>query len=254
MTLRAGTSGFSYDAWKGAFYPDDLPASRRLEYYAGELPAVELNNTFYRMPRRSVLEGWAEQVPDAFRFAIKASRRITHQRRLKEADEEMGFLTGNLEALGAKLGCVLFQLPPNLKLDLARLQRFLELVPDGMRAAFEFRHPSWRESSVFDALHARECAWVGVDDEGKPLDVLVQTACWGYVRLRGSDYGQAALSRWASRLQATDWDETFVFFKHEKAGAGPRMAASLIELASRDPERPSVRPVRVSDAADREVG
>ncbi|MDJ0789879.1 MAG: DUF72 domain-containing protein, partial [Myxococcota bacterium] len=145
LSVGVGTSGFAYDAWKGVFYPEGLAAKKRLGYYASQLGAVEINNTFYRMPKQSVVEGWAEQVPEDFRFAIKASRRITHFKRLKEADEETGYLLGVTSALGPRLGALLFQLPPNLRHDADRLAAFLDLLPPETPAAFEFRHPSWVE-------------------------------------------------------------------------------------------------------------
>src|SRR5262245_3807279 len=163
LRLLAGTSGWSYDAWKGPFYPKELASRGFLAFYAERLPAVEVNNTFYRLPKASVLEGWAGQVPEGFRFALKASQRITHRRRLQDAEEETRAFLEVAAALGDRLGALLFQLPPNLKLDLARLDRFLALLPDGARAAFEFRHPSWSDAAVFERLAARGFAWVVAD-------------------------------------------------------------------------------------------
>src|SRR6266542_1192270 len=151
MRVLAGTSGYSYKEWKGSFYPEDLPASEMLRYYAARLPAVEINNTFYRMPKASLLSGWAEQVPDGFRFVLKASQRITHQKRLREAGEEGGYFFRVATTLGERLGPVLFQLPPNLKRDLPRLADFLALLPPASRSAFEFRHESWFDEEVFAA-------------------------------------------------------------------------------------------------------
>ena len=233
MRLSVGTSGFSYAQWRGPFYPADLPPPDMLAWYAARLPAVEINNTFYRLPKRSVLEGWAGQVPASFRFAVKASRRITHQKRLQDVADETRYLLETTEALGARLGAILFQLPPNLKLDLERFDRFLELLPRGSRAAFEFRHPSWLDPAVLERLRARACAWVVNDDaEAEPGDFLV-TAPWAYVRLRREAYPREELAAWATRIRARDLSEAFVFFKHEDAGAGPRLAAELIEVAGR---------------------
>ena len=219
MQLRTGTSGYSYDVWKGSFYPEGLKAADRLRFYAERLPAVEINNTFYRLPKASVLEGWCEQVPDTFRFVIKASRRITHFKRLKGTDDETGYLLKTLGVLGDRLDCVLFQLPPNLERDLPRLEAFLELLPEDTRAAFEFRHASWFEESTYARLRERGLALVlveaGEGEEDAEPTAIVPTANWGYLRLRRSDYSGADLSGWAARVRATGWDEAFVFFKHE---------------------------------------
>jgi len=232
VVLRAGTSGFSYAEWKGAFYPEKLPAREMLAFYAERLPSVEINNTFYRLPKASVLEGWAAQVPASFRFVVKASRRITHFKRLKEAGDETGYLLDTVGALGERLGAVLFQLPPNLPCDLARLEAFLALLPKAGRYAFEFRHASWREEpGVRERLRARNAAWVVADSEEEPVDELVPTADWGYLRLRRPGYGPAELADWLARIRATGWREAFVFFKHEDEAAGPRMAEEFLDLA-----------------------
>jgi len=233
MNFHVGTSGYSYKEWKGNFYPEKLASSKMLGYYAERLSAVELNNTFYRMPKTEVLESWAEQVPDDFRFAIKASRRITHFKRLKEAEEVTDYLLRGVAHLGDRLGVLLFQLPPNLKCDLPRLERFLELLPPGTRAAFEFRHPSWFDEKVFDRLRDRNLALVAVDSEEDSPGELVRTAAYGYLRLRRPDYDGASLADWSLRIRDTGWDEAFVFFKHEDDGAGPRMAAEFVTAAER---------------------
>ncbi len=237
MELRTGTSGYSYKEWKGPFYPEKISPKEMLAYYAERLGSVEINNTFYRMPKREVLESWAEQVPEGFRFAVKASRRITHLKRLKEVGEETAFLLGNLDVLGRKLGCVLFQLPPNLKADTERLDRFLELIPTGFPAAFEFRNETWFCDDVFERLRERNFALVLVDDEEKEPD-LVRTADWGYLRLRRAEYTPRKLSTWLGRVRKQDWRDAFVFFKHEDAGAGPKLAQRFGELhEARKPRR-----------------
>jgi uncharacterized protein YecE (DUF72 family) len=248
LQLWVGTSGYSYPAWKGPFYPGDLAAGDMLRFYAERLPAVEINNTFYRLPRASVLEAWRRQVPDGFRFALKASRRITHFARLKpEAAEPTAYLLATAAALGDTLGVLLFQLPPNLKKDLPRLAAFTELLPAGTRAAFEFRHPSWFEDDVYALLRAKGCAFVAMDtdaeDAGAPL---VATAPFGYLRLRRPDYSRADLAGWEARVRAQGFDEAFVFFKHEDEGAAPRLAAELLAIARRAAERRPARPARVA--------
>lgn len=236
MDLYVGTSGYSYKEWKGSFYPEKLAAKKMLEYYGERLSAVEINNTFYRLPKTSVLENWGEQVPESFRFSIKASRRITHFTRMKpEATEPTEYLLSTLDALGPKLGVILFQLPPNLKKDAERLAEFLKVLPDGTPAAFEFRHESWKDDEVYDLLRERSMAWVCADtddtDEDEPI---VETGPWGYLRLRRPGYEKADLERWAERLQATSWDRAFVFFKHEDEGAGPRMAGEFRSIVTGD--------------------
>ena len=232
MKLRVGTSGFSYKEWKGPFYPEDLSDKEMLRFYAERLPSVEINNTFYRMPRAEVLANWASQVPEGFRFSIKASRRITHIKRLKEPVEETNYLIENLGVLGDRLGVVLFQLPPNLKKDLERLQRFLDLLDGRVPAAFEFRNQTWFDDEVVECLTDQGIALVVSEtDEGQDAKPLA-SAPFGYLRLRRSAYTGDDLAAWAKRLAALDWGEAFVFFKHEDAGAGPRMAAEFLSLAS----------------------
>jgi uncharacterized protein YecE (DUF72 family) len=244
MELRAGTSGYSYKEWKGPFYPEKLAAREMLRFYAERLPAVEINNTFYRLPKASVLESWAEQVPPDFRFAVKASRRITHFKRLVDAGDETAYLLDTLRTLGERLGVVLFQLPPNLRADRDRLESFLSLLPEGTPAAFEFRHESWLEEPLLAPLRDRGFALVAVDavdavDAGEDsADAApIATADWGYLRLRAPGYERAELARWAGRIDAQPWQRAFVFFKHEDAGAGPRMAAEFLEVAARRGER-----------------
>jgi uncharacterized protein YecE (DUF72 family) len=231
MRFRVGTSGFSYKEWKGTFYPEDLPDKQMLPYYAERLDAVEINNTFYRMPTRKLLEGWAEQVPESFAFALKASRKITHQKRLRDVDDEMGYLVGTTGLLGPRLGPLLVQLPPYLKKDVGLLRDFVALVPEGTRAAIEFRSSSWFDEEVYQALRDRGVALVVSDMDDKPEPPVVPTGTFGYARLRRTDYDEAALSKWAARLAPSEWEEAFVFFKHEEAGAGPRFAARFRELA-----------------------
>jgi len=227
MRVRVGTSGYSYKEWKGSFYPEDLPAAGMLAYYAERLPAVEINNTFYRMPKPALLEGWSAEVSPDFRFILKASQRITHFKRLKDAGSEVEYFFGVASTLGDRLGPALFQLPPNLKKDLPRLQAFLSIIPAGRRAAFEFRHASWFEDDVFQALRAASAALCIAEDE-ELATPLVPTAGWGYLRLRRQDYDDAAVAAWAEKVRGQAWLEAYVFFKHEDAGSGPRLAAEFL--------------------------
>jgi len=230
MQVWVGTSGYSYAAWKGSFYPGDLPARKMLSYYGTRLRAVEINNTFYRMPRESVLEGWAEAVPDGFRFALKAPRRITHFKRLKDVEEETEYLVATAAALGDRAGVILYQLPPNFKRDDERLGAFVEQLPNPGTSAFEFRHASWFTEEVYGILRARNCALcLAETDEGDDAPI-VETADWAYVRLRKRAYSDAELGHWAGRLRDSTWTRVYAFFKHEDAGVGPALAAQFSEL------------------------
>lgn len=231
MKLRVGTSGWAYKEWKGSFYPEKIAPDGMLAHYAGRLPAVEVNNTFYRLPRESVLATWAEQVPPEFRFSIKASRRITHVRRLKGADDETLYLLRAVHVLGPKLGVLLFQLPPNLKADAGRLEAFLDLLPGGIAAAFEFRHRSWFADETLDLLRDRGRALCVADTEEADPPPVLGTAGFGYLRLRRASYSDGELAEWAKRVKEQDWSEAYVFFKHEDEGGGPTLAARFLELA-----------------------
>ena len=230
MRVSVGMSGYAYKEWKGSFYPADLPADQMLAYYSQHFPTIEINNTFYRMPKESVILHWAEQVPNGFVFVLKASQRITHMSRLKDAGDSLGFFLRNASALGTALGPTLFQLPPNFKKDLPRLQEFLQLLPPRWRAAFEFRHSTWFDDEVYDALRARHVALVAADtDEGQAP--VIATADWGYFRLRCTTYSRSDLETWAKRIGEQPWQEAFVFFKHEDdGGEGPRMAGEFKEI------------------------
>jgi uncharacterized protein YecE (DUF72 family) len=265
LRLLAGSSGFSYPEWKGSFYPTDLPQKGFLAHYAGRLPAVEINNTFYRMPKAEMLARWAEQVPEGFRFVLKAPQRITHRERLAGSADSLAYFWKNAQTLGARLGPVLFQLPPFLRLDLDRLRSFLTELPAGLSAAFEFRHDSWfvpeLEEVLRDAGAALCISDTDPDPEGEPdpggvpqcSDItgtvplasgetpvgpgaraeadepLPVTAGFGYLRLRRASYSDRDLGRWAERIRCCGWEEVFVFFKHEDEGAGPLLAARLLE-------------------------
>lgn len=229
MRVLVGTSGYSYAAWKGSFYPAELKDAEMLRFYAGRFATVEINNTFYRMPTASLLARWAEQTPAGFAFVLKASRRITHDKRLADF-ESLDYFFKTAASLGEKLGPVLFQLPPFFKKDLTRLRAFLDRIPAGRRAAFEFRHATWFDEEVREALRERGAALCLADtDDSPPDEALHATADWGYLRLRRTDYDDAALAAWAARLRAQPWGEAFVFFKHEEEGKGPALAARLIE-------------------------
>jgi uncharacterized protein YecE (DUF72 family) len=222
MKLNAGTSGYAFKEWKGSFYPQDLKDDAMLGYYASKFPTVEINNTFYRLPKEGVLQAWAAQVPEPFTFAIKASQRITHHARLKpEGASAVEFLLKNTSALAGRLGPILFQLPPNLKKDFDRLRTFLDALPADRRYTIEFRHESWFDEDVFAALRARDIPMCIVE-QPEFASPVVSTASWGYVRLHRFDYDDAMMAEWAKRLAAQPWSETYVYFKHDEGiGSGP---------------------------------
>ncbi len=232
MTLYVGTSGYSYKEWKGSFYPGKIPAKEMLRYYAERLSTVEINATFYRMPQPSMLENWKEQVPPTFRFSLKASQRITHFKRLKETDEETKYFLETAAVLGDQLGVVLFQMPPNMKKDLPRLETFLTQLPLTTPVAFEFRHPTWFDDDVLDLLRSQNRPLVVSDTDDLPTTHIDKTADWGYLRLRRVNYSEENLVEWAARIGDQNWKEIFLFFKHEDAGTGPRLAAQFLKLAN----------------------
>lgn len=230
MRLLTGTSGFAYKEWKGSFYPEDLPAKSFLPYYAERFGSVEINNTFYRMPSATQLTQWAEQVPDGFTFVLKAPQKITHFKRLKEVGEEWTYFASTASVLGDRLGPILLQLPPNMKQDLERLDAFLSLVSESQRVALEFRHASWFQEETYEVLRrnrAALCIAHGETDEPPPV---IATTDWGYARLRNVEYTRAELEQWAASFAQQPWRELFVFFKHEDAGTGPRLAQEFAQL------------------------
>ncbi len=220
MKLYPGTSGWSFKEWKGVFYPDGTKDDGMLAYYASRFPTVEVNNTFYRMPKEQVLLDWAAQVPEEFRFAVKASQRITHHARLVDAADNVEYFLRVTSALGERRGPSLFQLPPNMKLDLPRLETFLELIPRRWRAAFEFRHPTWFVEPVYAALRRHDCALVFAEQEDVETP-LVPTASWGYARLHRPEYDEATIADRRRQLLEQPWEEAFVYFKHDGDRAGP---------------------------------
>ncbi len=226
--LWAGASGYAFKEWKGSFYPEKIKPEEMLAWYAERLPSVEINNTFYQMPKVEVLERWGQATPEEFRFSIKASKRITHIARLATdaAADSLAYLYKNLTALGAKRGPVLFQLPPFLKKDGPRLQDFLQLLPEGHRATFEFRHDSWFDDDVYALLESAGASLCVSEREDSTPPPLVETAPWGYVRLRLESYSDADLAAWAERLAATQWQEVHAYFMHEPTAPG--YAAALL--------------------------
>jgi len=236
--LLVGTSGYNFPEWRGSFYPPKLPSRQWLEYYAHQLGTVEINYTFYRMPNEKTIAGWNAATPETFTFVLKAPQRITHIARLRNIDEPLRIFLELIRKLNAKLGAVLFQLPPNYRKDLARLGDLLTQFPTDVRAACEFRHASWWSDDVYDLLRSTNTALCIADtEEGTTPEIA--TADFGYVRLRDTGYTGDELAGWLERLRETgrEWTDAYVFFKHEDQGVGPKLAAQLTALAgSADPD------------------
>ncbi len=232
MEVKVGTSGYSYKPWRGRFYPEKLPEAEMLGFYAQHFPTVEINNTFYRMPAAAVLTRWSAETPEAFTFVLKSPQRITHHKRLLGVDDDVRHFFETCSVLGAKQGPVLFQLPPHLKQDLARLASFLLMLPPNTRAVLEFRHESWLTEETYDVLRRHRAALCVADvDEGEGLPAtLVPTASFGYLRLRRAHYDPLSLADWLARVRGQPWEQAFVFFKHEDEARGPAYAEELCAL------------------------
>lgn len=226
--ILVGTSGFSYPAWRGAFYPDDCAPSEMLRFYAGIFPTVEINNSFYRLPTPAILATWRRQTQPAFRFALKAPQRITHQLRLRDAEEITTRFVTLAATLGDQCGPLLFQLPPHLRADTARLADFLATLPPRTEVAFEFRHASWHADETYELLARHRAALCIADAEGLTTP-FVATAPFGYLRLRRDDYSDADLADWARRVrEITRWKRVYVYLKHDEAGRGPSLAQGFV--------------------------
>ena len=228
--IWVGTSGYNYPEWKGSFYPSDLPTTKMLPYYAARFPSVEINYTFYRMPTEKLVGGWASNTPDPYRLTLKAPRRITHDSRLKNTGELVQGFCRVAASLGPKLGALLFQLPPNLKKDLAVFDAFLADLPPRVCAAFEFRNTSWFDDEVFERLKARNLALCVSDSEKLSAPVKV-TADYAYFRLRDEGYTPDDIARWADTIaqETSACKDVFVYFKHEDEGKGPEFAQLLMQ-------------------------
>jgi uncharacterized protein YecE (DUF72 family) len=225
-----GTSGYNYPEWRGSFYPEKFATDKMLAFYAEHFPTVEINYTFYRMPTEKLLAGWAAGTPPHFTFTLKAPRRITHDSRLQRCEDVTQTFCRIARTLESKLALLLFQLPPNLKKDAAVLNSFVETLPRGTRAAFEFRHPSWFDAEVFDVLRQHQLALCVADSE-KLSAPIEMTADYAYFRLRDEGYQQADIERWAAVLRGLSGvGDAFVYFKHEEQGLGPAFAKRLMAL------------------------
>jgi len=238
MAYWVGTSGYNYPEWKGSFYPEKLPATKMLGFYAQRFTTVEINYTFYRVPNSKILSGWDRDTPPGFRLTLKAPKRITHIAKLKDCGELLEYFLRVSATLGPKLGVLLFQLPPYLRKDLPLLDGFLAQIPDGTRAAFEFRHASWMDAEVFARLRAHNLALCVADSEkfSTPLEI---TASYGYFRLRDEGYTPEDLDRWAGLMRANTaaCSDVYVYFKHEEAGKGPQFARLLLAALGEPPRQ-----------------
>lgn len=227
MNVLIGTSGYNYPEWRGVFYPEKCPANRMLAFYAEHFNTVEVNYTFYRIPTPALLEGWSKGTPDRFTFTLKAPRRITHDSKLQRCEDLTRAFCQTASTLGSKLGVLLFQLPPTFKRNDGVLTSFLDVLPEGTRAAFEFRHASWHDDAVFETLRRRNVALCIADSE-KMSTPVVATADYAYFRLRDEGYQAEDLARWATVIRGLDGTESaFVYFKHEEEGKGPAFAKQL---------------------------
>ena len=230
MAFWVGTSGYDYPEWNGTFYPEALPAAKRLPYYAERFPTVEINYTFYRTPNEQILESWDRATPERFRLTLKAPKRITHDARLRDCADRVRQFLETAATLGPKLGALLFQLPPNLKKDLTLFDAFLEAFPPRVCAAFEFRHPSWLDREVYTRLRARHLALCVADSEKLTTPVEI-TAGYAYFRLRDEGYTPSDIARWADviREKTSACSDVFVYFKHEESGKGPEFGRMLLD-------------------------
>jgi len=224
MRLHVGTSGYSYAEWKGTFYPDGMPAAKMLAFYAERFDTVEINNTYYRMPRPAMLEKWAAQVPPSFLFALKAPLWI-----MQKPDAVRPFCDV-AATLGPRLGPLLFRIQPSTPKDVAKLRAFLAMLPPAPRVAMEFRDDSWCDEEVYAALRERDVAVCvsDTDEVTDPASLVIPTASWGYLRLRRTEYTPETLRQWRERIEAQPWDAAFVFFKHEDEGRGPKFAREFL--------------------------
>jgi uncharacterized protein YecE (DUF72 family) len=229
MNLYVGTSGYSYKEWKGSFYPEDLSAKKMLKYYSGHFNTVEINNTFYRMPKKETFDAWKEEVPEDFKFIIKAPKRITHINKL-EADDSAEYFVNTSISLDKHLGVILFQLPPYFKKDINRFGKFVNFLPDNIKAAFEFRNESWFDDEVYEYLKKKNFALCLADTDELPVQELITTADWGYIRLRRLDYNASELKTWKEKITSGNWKEAYILFKHEDEAKGPEFAKQFIKL------------------------
>jgi len=233
IEIFVGTSGYGYKEWKGKFYPEKILPKEMLRFYSERLRTVEINNSFYQMPTERILSSWAEQVPEDFIFAIKAPQVITHLKQLRNVGEELKYLFRSLSVLDRKLGPVLFQIPKSFRADRPALEAFLDLIPDEISCALEFRSPTWLSIEILNLIRKKGCCLGIMDTDENPAKDIISTTSWGYLRLRRSDYTDADLTQWRERIIAQRWQRAFVFFKHEDEAKGPELALKFQGLVNR---------------------
>lgn len=235
MAIWVGTSGYNYPEWRGSFYPEKFPTTRMLPYYAERFSTVEINYTFYRTPNAKILAGWAEATPPRFKLTLKAPKRITHIARLKDCAELTEYFVRTARTLDDKLGALFFQLPPYFRKDLAVLEAFLDTLPAGIQAAFEFRHASWHDDAVYARLASRRIALCIAESEKLATPVEI-TADYAYFRLRDEGYTPRDLEKWANTIleKTSACADVYVYFKHEEAGKGPEFARILLDALRPD--------------------
>ncbi|MEU4649209.1 DUF72 domain-containing protein [Nocardia fluminea] len=240
MTMYVGTSGWQYRDWRGELYPPGLPVRRWLEHYAGSFATVESNNAFYRLPSRENFAGWRERTPADFVMAVKASRYLTHIKRLRDPAEPVQRLLDRTEGLGDRLGPILLQLPPTLRADPELLDNCLRCFPGTVRVAVEPRHDSWWTDEIRDVLRSRGAALTWADRDSRPITPLWRTTDWAYLRLHAGratplpSYGKQALNHWAHRLLGT-WPhdaDSYVYFNNDHGGAAVRDAVTFAHLVA----------------------
>jgi len=224
MRVFVGTSGYSYKEWKGIFYPEKFSEKNMLGYYSGHFNTVEINNTFYKMPKKDVLKSWKEQVNDEFRFVIKANKRLTSFKTVEDIKDSFKWFSDNISVMEKNLGVVLFQFPPFIKVNIEKLEGLLSIMPVDMKAAFEFKSSSWFTDEVYDLLRGRNAALTISETDELKSPELIKTADWGYLRLRRTDYETDHLKNWSDKILHQDWRDAYIFFKHEDEALGPKYA------------------------------
>ncbi|MGZ4190759.1 MAG: DUF72 domain-containing protein [Actinomycetota bacterium] len=232
--IYVGTSGWVYDDWKGRFYPKGMRDEERFPFYAARYPTVEINYSFYRLPSEDAFKHWRAQAPPGFLFAVKASRYITHIKRLRDPKDSVDLFWARARLLGDRLGPVLFQLPPRFPADPPRLQTLLETLPKKMKPALEFRDLSWERDDVFDILDRHKAAFVYADRPRARVPDVV-TGGWSYIRFHqgstvGPGYPRAKLARWADRIATIKAQDVYIYFNNDTGGAAVRDAATLTDM------------------------
>lgn len=238
MSIRIGTSGWMYDHWKQVFYPDDLKKEDWLPYYAERFDTVEINNSFYHLPKPETFDHWAKLAPKDFQYAVKASRYITHMKKLKDPEEPLKTFFENAGRLGEKIGPVLYQLPPNWNVNRERLEHFFKTLPDGYRHVLEFRNGSWLTDEIYDLMRSYEIAFC-IHDLTPPEMPLITTSELVYIRFHGQkthdgNYSDDDLEQWAARIK--QWNSAgkmlYAYFNNDVHGYALKNAETLKKMVN----------------------